>query len=80
MSNYTIAWIAWIVAFLVIEGTGIVRKDPGATLTEHVRDWFAVRDKQGRTPKLTALVRVRRIALLGFMAWLSVHFLTGGFI
>jgi len=76
MSGYTIAWCAWLATFLVIEGKALFNKTPGDTLSEHVWKWFAT--SQGSTGKPSGWVRARRFTLLAFMAWLSVHFLTGG--
>jgi hypothetical protein len=73
VSGYTIAWLAWLAAFGVIEGSALVSKREGDTLSEHVWRWFAVKDKSRR-----GTVRARRFALLAFMAWLTAHFLTGG--
>lgn len=70
MSLYTWAWLFWIAMFFVVEGPAVLNKTPGDTLTEHVRKWFAVKDKPPGW-------RLRRIALLSFLAWLCVHFLTG---
>ncbi|WMI34524.1 hypothetical protein SEA_DEXERS_3 [Streptomyces phage Dexers] len=74
MSGWTWAWIAWITAFLVIEGKALFNKEKGDTLSEHVWKWFHT--EQGK--KWSKTTRLRRFALLAFMAWLSVHFLTGG--
>ncbi len=73
MSGYTIAWIGWIIMFLAIEGIALVDKDHGNTLSEHVWKWFAVKDKPTGW-------QIRRIGLLFFLAWLVVHFLTGGWV
>jgi hypothetical protein len=73
MSGYTIAWLAWLGAFALIEGKALFNKTEGDTLSEHVWRWFAVKDKSRK-----GLVRARRFALLAFMSWLSIHFLTGG--
>ena len=74
MTAYTWAWLAWIAAFLLIEGKALVQKrDPQATLSAHVWAWFAVKDT-----RRTGWVRARRWGLLAFMAWLTAHFLTGG--
>jgi hypothetical protein len=73
VSGYTIAWLAWLGAFVVIEGRALTNKASEDTLSEHVWRWFAVRDKSRK-----GLIRARRFALLAFMAWLSAHFLTGG--
>lgn len=71
MTWYTWAWIAWLVYFCVVEGIAIVDKKDGDTLSEYVWAWFSIKGKGKHW-------RWRRIALLGFMAWLLVHFLTGG--
>jgi hypothetical protein len=76
MSGYTIAWLAWLGAFGVIEGKALFNKTPGDTLSEHVWAWFGT--GAGTTAKPSGWVRTRRFTLLAFMAWLSVHFLTGG--
>lgn len=65
MDIFTIAWIAWVAAFLVIEGIALYRKDTEATLSGHV--W--------------AVLRQRKLFwMLGaaFMLWLSAHFLSLG--
>lgn len=66
-------WIGWIVAFVVIEGLALKDRDRGDTLSEHVWEWFSVK-KPGPWAK------ARRTLLAAFMLWLSVHFLTGGWI
>lgn len=76
MSGYTIAWLSWLGAFGVIEGMALANKRPGDTLSEHVWRWFAT--GQGSSADPSGWVRLRRFSLLAFMAWLSVHFLTGG--
>lgn len=70
---FTRLWVGWIVAFCVIEGLALVRKRPQDTLSDHVWAWFDIPKHTGPTGN----VRVRRVALLSFMAWLSSHFLTG---
>ncbi|WJN62782.1 hypothetical protein [Streptomyces phage phiScoe2] len=74
MSGWTWAWLAWIAAFLVIEGKALFNKTEGDTLSEHVWKWFGT----SKLEKPSGWVRLRRFTLLAFMAWLSVHFLTGG--
>lgn len=68
---WTALWIVWIGIFLVLEGIALFDKTPGNTLSERTWDWFSVRGR-GRA------WRLRRFVLLSFMAWLAVHFLTGG--
>lgn len=77
MSSYTVAWLLWIAAFLVIEGAAILDRRRGDTLSEHVWKWFAVRVAAGKTAKAR---NFRRFALLAFLAWLVIHFLTGGWV
>lgn len=59
---FTIAWIAWLVLFLVIEGLAIWSEAPGGTLSAHVRAWF-----KGHL--------WRQIVGWAFFLWLSTHFL-----
>ncbi len=73
MSWWTVGWLVWLGMFLAIEGAAIARRDKGDTLSEHVWKWFAIKDK----PKGWKL---RRLALLAFWAWLTVHFFTGGWV
>jgi hypothetical protein len=77
MDPYTVAWLGWIALFLGVEGTALVKGRAGGTLSEQVWKWFAVVPRKDAAVPDT-FTRARRIVLLGFMAWLSVHFLTGG--
>lgn len=76
MSGYTIAWLAWLATFAVIEGKALTNKQSGDTLSEHVWRWFAT--QRGSTGRPSGWVRLRRFGLLAFLAWLVTHFLTGG--
>ena len=67
------AWVAWIAAFFVIEGSALARGRPVDTLSDHV--WKAFDIPHHVAP--TRETRMRRLALLAFVAWLSAHFLTG---
>lgn len=73
---FTVAW--WVMGgwFLVWEGVALSNKKPGDTLSEHVWKYFYT--YRGSSTRPNALQRLRRFALLAFMAWLSAHFLTGG--
>ncbi len=71
MDVYTISWLVWIAAFLVVEGLALRTKVPGATLSSHVWLWFAIKSPGKQW-------RLRRLALVAFLAWLVLHFLTGG--
>lgn len=66
MSGYTLLWVVWLVQFAAIEGVALVDKRPGDTLSEHVWNWFSIRDKS--TGWLW-----RRGALLAFLGWLIAH-------
>lgn len=79
MNMFTIGWILWIGWFIIEEGWAIYTGNMKNTLSEHVFVWFGVKSPNSDVPiKLTPWVRVRRVILLAFMAWLTVHFLTGG--
>ena len=71
MSGYTVAWLVWLALFIVIEGLAIRDKRKGDTLSEHCWEWFAVKQRKRAW-------RWRRILLASFMVWLTVHFLSGG--
>jgi hypothetical protein len=73
MDPFTMLWIFWIAMFFAIEVPAILNKRRGDTLSEHVWRWFAVTDKP-------AGWQLRRFILLTFLAWLTVHFLTGGWV
>lgn len=66
-------WLGWILAFFAIEGSALRRRRPQDTLSDHVWAWFDI--PQHRAPSRG--MRGRRLLLLGFLAWLCAHFLTG---
>lgn len=72
MSSWTVAWIAWIAAFAVIEGFALVNKKPGDTLSENVWRWFAV--KGGSRP---IWHWTGRLILLIAGIWLTGHLAFG---
>jgi hypothetical protein len=74
MSGWTIGWLCWLGWFLLEEGFAVGKGGRSATLSGHVWKWFAV--KTGPAP--STVTRLRRVALLGFLTWLVVHFLGGG--
>lgn len=74
MDIFTIAWISWFTIFGIIEGIALFNKREGDTLSEHVWNWFAVKGEGSR------LQWPRRIALWGFLSWLVIHFVTGGWV
>lgn len=72
ISPWTLAWVGWIVAFLVLEGAAIFNRTPDDTLSSQVWKWASIKGKG-------TAYKWRRFALLTFLAWLVAHFLTGGF-
>ena len=70
MSGWTVAWLVWGAGFFAIEIAALVRKTEGDTLSEHLRDWFATRDK----PRAW---RLRRYALAVFFVWFIPHLFLG---
>jgi hypothetical protein len=75
VSVWTWLWLGWGLYFLVVEGMALFNAKPGDTLSEHV--WAFLGYSEGvRYP--TGWTRLRRFLVLAFLAWLVVHFLTGG--
>lgn len=66
-------WGLWLLAFAVAESIALLNERPADTLSEKVWQWFSIKGR-GRA------WRIRRFTLLSFLAWLAVHFLTGGFV
>jgi hypothetical protein len=73
---FTIGWLCWFAFFAVWEGITLFNSKPGDTLSEHVWRWFGTRREDYKGDKTPP--RLGRFILLAFMAWLSIHFLTGG--
>lgn len=67
MSGYTMAWLAWLAAFAVIEGAALVNRRGGDTFSEYTRKWFATHTKPGRA--------AFAVAWVGFSVWYLVHIL-----
>lgn len=81
MDIWTLAWLGWIGYFAVVEGIALFRSAPGDTLSEHVWMWAATARGPGPSGRLpSGWTKARRFALLAFMAWLSAHFVTGGWV
>lgn len=80
MSPYTVGWLAWILWFLVEEGIALVRGSTKDTLSGHVWAWFGINSGTGGAPSMNPgpWLRLRRFGLLALLAWLCLHFLTGG--
>lgn len=71
--GYTVAWLAWIAAFFLIEVPPVLEHRQEDTLSDHVWLWFGI----PKHPAPPTQLRARRLALLALMAWLCAHFLTG---
>jgi hypothetical protein len=71
---YTVAWLLWIFAFILIETSALRNQEPGDTLSEHVWEWFGTGVPKGER---TLWWLVKRIILVGFLVWLLGHFLWG---
>lgn len=68
MTPFGWLWVAWIVAFFLIEFWAIFTKAKGGTLSEHLREWLGVYPIRGWRIAGWALV-------LGFCIWFPVHIL-----
>jgi hypothetical protein len=86
MSVWTLLWVAWGLAFAVIEGLALFNSRAGDTLSEHAWAWLGIkrralwRRKPGSkatrvrpTWTLTALRVLFGLAML----WLGLHLTTG---
>lgn len=81
LSVYTLAWLAWLAYFLIVEGIALFNSKPGDTLSEHVWAWFGTEWRKGTSPReRSGWTQLRRFLLLAFMLWLTAHFLTGGWV
>ncbi|MEU9126595.1 hypothetical protein AB0D08_00505 [Kitasatospora sp. NPDC048540] len=78
MTVWSWLWVAWLAAFAAIEGKALFNKTEGDTLSEHVWKWFGTARDDRPQGQPNGWLRLRRFTLLAFLAWLSVHFLTGG--
>ncbi|MFG3715781.1 hypothetical protein [Micromonospora sp. NPDC047730] len=76
LGNYAATWLLWFLYFALVELRALFNSRTGDTLSEHVWQWFAV----GGGRPVDGWARLRRTVLLGFMAWLTLHFVGGGVI
>lgn len=74
MSGWTVAWLCWGAAFLIVEGKALFNKTSGDTLSEHFWRWLKVDD-----PRPSALVWVFRALVVAFCGWLALHLSLGWF-
>lgn len=77
MSGWTVAWVTWLAlvvgGFVAIEVPAIRNKQPGDTLSEHLRKWFSTHTKRGKWFWLAACT-----GLAGLLLWLAVHIAVPG--
>jgi hypothetical protein len=76
MNGWTIGWIGWGAWFAIEEGWALKTAGTRGTLSYLV--WMLGGARGGLTRRPGPLLRARRFGLLAVMAWLSLHFLTGG--
>lgn len=79
MDFWEIAWLAWLGIFGVLEAVALNSKEKDDTLSEHVWKWFAI-GTPGDRPAMSGWVQLRRFGLVAGLAWLILHFLTGGWV
>lgn len=78
MTLWTLGWIGWLVWFFIEELAAIYFGGWEATLSGHVWLAFAIKDSAGDLQGRGHFWRLRRIALIALMGWLTLHFLSGG--
>ena len=59
--------------FFVIELPAAFDKKEGGTLSEHIWEWFSIKEK-------SVGWRWRRIGLLFTLGWIVVHLFSGGYV
>lgn len=69
-------WIGWGLWFAVEETLAFVKVGTPGTLSYLV--WTLGGTRSGATASPSGWTRLRRFGLAAAMAWLSLHFLTGG--
>ena len=67
---YHIGWALWLGWFVIFETIALRDTDLGDTFSEHV--WWAIFEPSGRPRPVIYYLA------LGFMIWLTVHFLFKG--
>lgn len=71
----TAGWVAWIAAFIVLEGAALARRRKGRedeTLSAHIWRWFGTRG-----PRDSARTWAGRAILLAGGVWLTGHLAFG---
>ena len=64
--SYTVAWLFFAALFVVIEGSAIASREPGAHFSGHIWRWFSVKGKSRGW-------LARRTVLVAFLGWLLLH-------
>lgn len=70
---YTVAWIFMFLWFAVIESAALFDKDPGDTLSEHLRKWLGTRKDSPIWHRIIGWT-----VFVGFWVWFIPHILLGG--
>lgn len=83
MNLWTLAWAGWVIYFAIVEGLALANSKGGDTASEHVWLFLGIDRSTVGTPNAgrhpSGWTRLRRFAVLAFLAWLVAHFLTGGY-
>lgn len=72
VSGWTIAWVFWVVFFLVVEGWALIRRGSSDTFSEHWWALFRVHQKVPPAVKIGLAV-----VELAFGVWLIGHLAFG---
>jgi hypothetical protein len=78
MDIFTILWITILSLGLILEAVALFNKRQNDTLSENVWKWFNINPELSSRQK--DFTRLRRVLLLAFMVWLTIHFVTGGWV
>jgi len=71
--KYTIAWVVWILTFAIIEAVAIFDKKKGDTLSEHIWEWFDIKQTE-------KFYKLKRFTFVSLLVWFIFHILTGGWV
>ena len=82
---FTLLWIGLGICALIIEGVALFNSRSGDTLSEHIWAWLGVRRGDAGKPGYGFVaprwtLRVARLLLIFFLVWLTLHFVTGGWV
>lgn len=76
MDAYSGLWIGWLLYFAIVEGVALKRTpEHRGTFSVKVWQFFAAKDLPTDARRW---VHTRRVVLLGTVAWLFAHFVSGG--